>query len=46
MFTVILAILVGHIELKSLTEKAGLQSHTMLYAEEHDMSNSRTFLKE
>ena len=37
--TVIFAILVGHIELKTLTEKAGLQSHTMSYAEEHNMSN-------
>ena len=37
--TVIFAILVGHFELKTLTEKAGLQSHTMSYAEEHYMSN-------
>ena len=37
--TIIFAILVGHIELKTLTEKAGLQSHTLSYAQEHNMSN-------
>ena len=36
--TVIFTILVGHIELKKLTENAGLQSHTMPIAEEHYMS--------
>ena len=43
--TVIFAILVRHIELKTLKEKAGLQSHTMSYAEEHNVSKWRTFLK-
>ena len=37
--TVIFPILVGHIELKTLTEKDGLQSHIMPYAEDHNMSN-------
>ena len=36
--TVIFAILVGHIDLKILTENAGLQFHTMPIAEEHNMS--------
>ena len=43
--TVIFAILVGHIELKNLKENAGLQSHTMPIAEEHDMSIWIKFLK-
>ena len=36
--TVIFAIFVGHIGLKNLTENADLQSQTMTWAEEHDMS--------
>ena len=43
--TVIFAILVGHIELKKLTENAGLQSHTMPIAEEKNMLIGRKMLK-
>ena len=39
--TVIFAILVGHIEFKILTENAGLQSHIIPKAEEHNMSMGR-----
>lgn len=38
MLTVMFATLVGHIELKKLTNKAGLWSHTMLYASDHYVS--------
>ena len=38
--TVILEVLVCHIELKTLPENAGLHSHTISYtAEEHNLSN-------
>ena len=35
--TVIFAILIGHVEMKILTENASLQSHTMAYVDKHDM---------